>query len=136
MAEIKHEDIVRAVRLAADIEYAALKIAQQKILINRLSAELKEAQSIAEQMLDIVLEKQKAEKSQAEPEKRITSVAECVERFANAVIYEIKSKKDEFLNGNIEFSYGNGYERATDTCSRIVKDILRDFMNEQTAVKE
>ena len=83
MAEIKHEDIVRAVRLAADIENAALTIAQQEILINRLSAELKEAQSIAEQMLDIVLEKQKAEKAQAEPEVRITREAECVERFAN-----------------------------------------------------
>lgn len=136
MAEIKHEDIVRAVRLAADIEHAALTIAQQEILINRLSAELKEAQSIAEQMLDIVLEKQKAEKSQAEPEERIAREAECVERFTNAVICEINSTKDEFLNRNIEFNYRNGYERATDTCSRIVKDILRDFMNEQTAVKE
>lgn len=136
MAEIKHEDIVRAVRLAADIEHAALKIAQQEILINQLSAELKEAQSIAEQMLDIVLETQKSEKAQAESEVRITRESECVERFANAVICEIYSTKDEFLNRNIEFSYRNGYERATDTCSRIVKDILRDFMNEQTAVKE
>lgn len=133
MAEIKHEDIVRAVRLAADIEYAALKIAQQGIIINRLSAELKEAQSIAEQMLDIVLEKKKAEKSQAEPEARIASEAECVEQFANAVIDRIeKYTKVPSMVFN-EDSYYTVFKNTLNDCKVIVKGQLKEFLNRNKA---
>ena len=137
MAEIKHEDIVRAVRLAADIENAALKIAQQEILINRLSAELKEAQSIAEQMLDIVLEKQKAEKEQAEPEVRITREAECAERFAKEAVSKIEDAKAKVL-GVRETSKDlrTGYEMAINISICVIKEVLGDFLNEKTAVKE
>lgn len=137
MAEIKHEDIVRAVRLAADIEYAALKIAQQGIIINRLSAELKEAQSIAEQMLDIVLEKQRAEKSQAEPEERITHEAEIVKLFASEVFSKIDELKIRVLGGRkTEINFRTGYAMAIDGCINAIKEVLREFLNEKTAVKE
>ena len=131
MAEIKHEDIVRAVRLAADIENAALTIAQQEILINRLSEELKEAQSIAEQMLDIVLEKQ-----QAEPEVRITREAECVEQFANAVIDRIeKCTKIPSMVFN-EDRYYTVFKNTLNDCKVIVKGQLKEFLKDKTAVKE
>lgn len=133
MAEIKHEDIVRAVRLSADIERAALTIAQQEILINRLSAELKEAQSIAEQMLDIILEKQKAEKEQEEQEVRITSEAECVERFANAVIDRIE---DYPKITNMEFNedrYYTVFKNTLNDCKIIVKEQLKEFLNRNKA---
>lgn len=137
MAEIKHEDIVRAVRLDADIEHAAMTIAQQEILINSLSAELKEAQSIAEQMLDIVLEKQKAEKAQEEPEVRITREAECVERFANEAISKIEEVEIKVFRGRkTDINFSIGYAMATDICIRAIKEVLRDFLNEKTAVKE
>lgn len=133
MAEIKHEDIVRAVRLAADIENAALTIAQQEILINRLSAELKEAKSIAEQMLDIVLEKQKAEKAQAEPGVRITREAECVEKFANSVIDRIeKYKKIPSMVFN-EDSYYTVFKNTLNDCKVIVKGQLQEFLNRNKA---
>lgn len=133
MAEIKHEDIVRAVRLAADIENAAMTIAQQEILINRLSAELKEAQSIAEQMLDIVLEKQKAEKSQAEPEVCITREAECVERFANAVIdrFEKYTKTPSMVFN--DDSYYTVFKDTLNYCKVIVKGQLKEFLNRNKA---
>lgn len=132
MAEIKHEDIVRAVRLDADIEHATMTIARQEILINRLSAELKEAQSIAEQMLDIVLEKQKAE-----PEVRITREAECVERFANEAISKIGEVEIKVFRGRkTDINFSIGYAMATDICIRAIKEVLRDFLNEKTAVKE
>lgn len=137
MAEIKHEDIVRAVRLASDIEHAALTIAQQEILINRLSAELKEAQSIAEQMLDIVLEKQKAEKEQAEPEVRITREAECVERFAYEAVSKIEDAKAKVLGARTTPpNFRTGYEQAINISICVIKEVLRDFLNEKTAVKE
>lgn len=137
MAEIKHEDIVRAVRLAADIEHEAMTIAQQEILINRLSAELKEAQSIAEQMLDIVLEKQKAEKAQAEPEVRITRKAECAERFANEAISKIEDAKAKVLGARTTPpNFRPGYELAINISICVIKEVLRDFLNEKTAVKE
>ena len=137
MAEIKHEDIVRAVRLAADIENAALTIAQQEILINRLSAELKEAQSIAEQMLDIVLEKQKAEKAQAEPEVRITREAECVERFAKEAVSKIEEMKIKVLGGRKkDVDFRTGYAMGTEGSIYVIKEVLSDFLNEKTAVKE
>lgn len=133
MAEIKHEDIVRAVRLAANIENAALKIAQQEILINHLSAELKEAQSIAEQMIDIVLEKQKAEKAQAEPGVRITREAECVEKFANSVIDRIeKYKKIPSMVFN-EDSYYTVFKNTLNDCKVIVKGQLQEFLNRNKA---
>lgn len=137
MEEIKHEDIVHAVRLAADIEHAALTIAQQEININRLSAELKEAQSIAEQMLDIVLEKQKAEKAQAEPEVRITREAECAERFAYEAVSKIEDAKAKVL-GEITTppNFRPGYELAINISICVIKEVLRDFLNEKTAVKE
>ena len=137
MAEIKHEDIVRAVRLAADIEHAALTIAQQEIHINRLSAELKEAQSIAEQMLDIVLEKQKTEKAQEEPEVRITREAECAERFAYEAVSKIEDAKAKVL-GEITTppNFRPGYELAINISICVIKEVLRDFRNEKTAVKE
>lgn len=137
MAEIKHKDIVHAVRLAADIEHAALTIAQQEILINRLSAELKEAQSIAEQMIDIVLEKQKAEKVQAEPEARITREAECAERFAKEAVSKIEDAKAKVL-GVRETSKDlrTGYEMAINISICVIKEVLGDFLNEKTAVKE
>lgn len=132
MAEIKHEDIVRAIRLAADIEHAALTIAQQEIHINRLSAELKEAQSIAEQMLDIVLEKQKAE-----PEERITSEAECVERFANEAISKIEDMKIKVLGvRKTDKKFRTGYEMAINITICVIKEVLSDILNEKTAVKE
>ena len=136
MAEIKHEDIVRAVRLAADIENAALTIAQQEILINRLSAELKEAQSIAEQMLDIVLEKQKAEKSKAEPEVRIASEAECVERFVNKVIEQIEICGEKMRILFVKDSFYEIYKNALTDCKRIVTGQAKEFLKEKTAVKE
>lgn len=137
MAEIKHEDIVRAVRLAANIENAALKIAQQEIIINRLSAELKEAQSIAEQMLDIVLEKQKAEKAQAEPEVRITREAECLERFAYEAVSKIEDAKAKVLGARTTPpNFRPGYELAINISICVIKEVLRDFLNEKTAVKE
>lgn len=137
MAEIKHEDIVHAVRLAADIEHAALKIAQQEILINRLSAELKEAQSIAEQMLDIVLEKQKAEKAQAEPEVRITREAECVERFAYEAVSKIEDAKAKVLGARTTPpNFRPGYELAINISICVIKEVLRDFLNEKTAVQK
>lgn len=137
MAEIKHEDIVRAVRLAADIEHAALTIAQQEILINSLSAELKEAQGIAEQMLDIVLEKQKSEKAQAEPEVRITREAECVERFAYEAVSKIEDAKAKVLGARTTPpNFRPGYELAINISICVIKEVLRDFLNEKTAVKE
>lgn len=141
MAEIKHEDIVRAVRLAADIEHAAMTIAQQEIVINRLSAELKEAQSIAEQMLDIVLETQKSEKAQAEPEVRITREAECAEvfaeRFANEAISKIEEMKIKVCRrAKTEVHLIVAYAMATDICIRVIEEVLRDFLNEKKAVKE
>ena len=141
MAEIKHEDIVRAVRLAADIENAAMTIAQQEILINRLSAELKEAQSIAEQMLDIVLEKQKAEKAQEESEVRITRESECVEvlaeRFANEAVLKIENMKIKVCRrAKTEVHLRVIYAMAADICIRVIKEVLRDFLNEKTAVKK
>lgn len=141
MAEIKHEDIVRAVRLAADIEHASLTIARQEIIINRLSAELKEAQSIAEQMLDIILEKQKAEKAQAEPEVRIKRESECVEvlaeRFANEAVLKIENMKIKVCRrAKTEVHLRVIYAMATDICIRVIKEVLRDFLNEKTAVKE
>lgn len=137
MAEIKHEDIVRAVRLAADIEHAAMTIAQQEIFINRLSAELKEAQSIAEQMLDIVLEKQKAEKSKAEPEVRIASEAECAERFAYEEISKIEDAKAKVLGARTtDKNFRTGYEMAINISICVIKEVLSDILNEKTAVKE
>lgn len=137
MAEIKHEDIVRAVRIAADIEHAALTIAQQEILINRLSAELKEAQSIAEQMIDIVLEKQKAEKAQAEPEVRITSEAECVERFAYEAVSKIEDAKAKVLGARTTPpNFRQGYELEINISICVIKEVLRDFLNEKKAVQK
>lgn len=137
MAEIKHEDIVRAVRLAADIENAALTIAQQEIIINRLSAELKEAKSIAEQMLDIVLEKQKAEKAQAEPEVCITSEAEIVKLFASEVFSKIDGLKNRVLGGRkTEINFRTGYATAISGCINVIKEVLSEFLKEKTAVKE
>lgn len=137
MAEIKHEDIVRAVRLAADIEHAALTIAQKEILINRLSAELKEAQSIAEQMLDIVLETQKAEKAQAETEVRITREAECVERFAYEAISKIEDAKAKALGARTTPpNFRPGYELAINISICVIKEVLRDFLNEKKAVQK
>lgn len=137
MAEIKHEDIVRAVRLAADIEHAALTIAQQEIHINRLSAELKEAQSIAEQMLDIVLEKQKAENEQAESEVRITREAECAERFAYEAISKIEDAKAKVLGVRATSpDFRTGYEMSINNSICVIKEVLRDFLNEKTAVKK
>lgn len=129
MAEIKPEDIVRAVRLAADIENAAMTIAQQEILINRLSAELKEAQSIAEKMLDIVLEKQKAEKSKAEPDERITREAECVKRFANAVIDRIEKNKKIASMEFTEDRYYTIFKHTLNDCKIIVEGELKEFLN-------
>lgn len=133
MEEIKHEDFVRAVRLASDIEKAALTIAQQQILINRLSAELKEAKSIAEQMLDIVLEKQKA---QAEPEARITSEAECVERFVNKVIEQIEICGEKMRVLFVKDSFYEIYKNALTDCKSIVTGQAKEFLKEKTAVKE
>ena len=136
MAEIKHEDIVRAVQLAADIEHAALTIAQQEIIINRLSAELKEAQSIAEQMIDIVLEKQKAEKAQAEQGVCITREAKCVEQFANAVIDRIeKCTKIPSIVFN-EDRYYTVFKNTLNDCKVIIKGQLKEFLKDKTAVKE
>lgn len=136
MEEIKHEDIVRAVRLAADIENAALTIAQQEIIINRLSAELKEAQSIAEQMLDIVLEKQKAEKSQEEPEARITSEAECVERFVNKVIEQIEICGEKMRVLFVKDSFYEIYKNALTDCKNIITGQANKFIKGETVVKE
>lgn len=136
MAEIKHEDIVRAVRLAADIENAALTIAQQEIIINRLSAELKEAQSIAEQILDIVLEKQKAEKAQAEPEVHITSEAECEERFANDIIEEYRSNIPIIFGGVRDNGYISGAQKMAMFFAYTINEKLKEFLKEKTAVKE
>lgn len=136
MAEIKHEDIVRAVRLAADIEYAAIKIAQQEILINRLSAELKEAQSIAEQMLDIMLEKQKAEKSQAEPEERITREAECVERFVYDVISKIEIYEQNTKDIFVKDCFYEVYKNALTDCKNIITGQANKFIKDKTVVKE
>lgn len=141
MAEIKHEDIVRAVRLAADIEHAALKIAQQEIIINRLSAELKEAQSIAEQMIDIVLEKQKAEKTQAEPEVRITRESECVEifaeRFAKEAVSKIEDAKAKVLGARTTPpNFRPGYELAINISICVIKEVLSDLLNEKKAVQK
>ncbi len=142
MAEIKHEEIVRAVRLAANIENAALKIAQQEILINRLSAELKEAQSIAEQMLDIVLEKQKAEKGtgragSAHHARSGMREAECAERFAYEAVSKIEDAKAKVLGARTTPpNFRPGYELAINISICVIKEVLRDFLNEKTAVKE
>lgn len=136
MAEIKQEDIVRAVRLAADIENAALTIAQQEILINRLSAEVKEAQRIAEQMLDILLEKQKAEKSKAEPEVRITREAECVKRFANDIIEEYRSNIPIILGGVQDEGYISGARTMAMFFVSTINEKLKEFLKCETAVKE
>lgn len=136
MAEIKHEDIVRAVRLAADIENAAMAIAQQEILINRLSAELKEAQSIAEQMLDIVLEKQKAEKSKAEPEVRITREAECVEQFADDIIEVYRSNIPIIFCRVQDEGYISGAQTMAMFFVSTITEKLKEFLKCKTVVKE
>lgn len=136
MEEIKHEDIVRAVRLATDIENAAMTIAQQEIIINRLSAELKEAQSIAEQMLDIVLEKQKAEKSQAEQEVRITREAECVERFVYDVISKIEIYEQNTKDIFVKDCFYEVYKNALTDCKNIITGQANKFIKDKTVVKE
>ena len=92
-------------------------------------------------MLDIVLEKQKAEKAQAEPEVRITREAECVERFAERFAKEAVSKiedaKAKVLGVRATSKdLRTGCEMAINISICVIKEVLRDLLNEKTAVKE